>query len=75
MEQRQSVARQLAWSMASLAIAASVPAIVRRLSRSVSPGRRLALGAAMGAGIALLWFPYSKSIQLEKEVPTHDKAY
>ena len=72
MEQRQSAARQVALYMASLVIAASVPAVVRRLSRSLSPASRVVVGAAMGAGVALLWFPRSKLVNHEREVHIHE---
>ena len=72
MEQRQSVARQVALYMASLVILAFVPAVVRRLSRSLSPPSRAVVGAAMGAGLALLWFPRSKVFNHESEVNTHE---
>ena len=74
MGQRQSLARQLALYAASLAIAASVPAVVRKLSRTVSPARRILVGAAMGAGVALLSFPQSKLVNHDTEDPTHEKT-
>ena len=80
MRSRKELVRQVAYYGASLALASLVPALVRALSRSLSPAMRVprrdgrgapsardgkgilvasVVGAAIGAGVALLLAPAS----------------